>query len=335
MTKTKKLLFAAILFPLMLLIVTFWSASFFANQPLLITSETLYTLEPGTGRASLQLQLEKKDIIPKSILFPLLLRFEPELAKVKAGTYRLHPGMRIKALLQLLVSGKEAQFPLRLVEGQTIAEWLATVRKAPYIKHTLSEDPLQTLANALQIPASRIEGQFYPDTWLYTANTPDITLLKKSYQRMQAELLDQWQHRTEDLPYQNPLQLLTLASIIEKETGIASERSKVASVFINRLRLGMRLQTDPAVIYGLGKDYNGRLTRQQLAQPSPYNTYLIVGLPPSPIAIPSQASLFAAAHPATTNYLYFVANGSGGHTFSKNLNEHNQAVRYWRKLEKR
>lgn len=335
MIKTKKMLYSAIFLALVLLLVSFWRVSVFANQRLLITRATLYTLSPRTGQAALQRQLEKKAIIAKSVWLPVLLRLNPELAKVKAGTYRLQPGMTIKTLLQLMVSGKEAQFPLRLVEGQTITEWLATIRAAPYLKHTLSNDLPETLANALQLSLNGLEGQFYPDTWLYTANTADVTILKRSYQRMQSELMNQWQHRAKNLPYQNPLQLLTLASIIEKETSIASERGDVASVFINRLRQGMRLQTDPTVIYGLGKAYNGQLTHQSLAQYSPYNTYLITGLPPTPIAIPSQAALVAAAHPATTNYLYFVANGAGGHSFSKNLAEHNQAVRYWCKLEKK
>lgn len=335
MINLKKLLCSVIFLIVLLVMGIFWRVSVFANQPLLISGATLYTLLPGTGRATLQRQLETKAIIPKSIWFPMLLRFKPALTKVKAGTYRFQPGMTIKSLLQLMVRGIEAQFPLRLVEGQTIAEWLASIRTAPYIKHTLSNDLPLTLANALQLPLSGLEGQFYPDTWLYTAQTADVTILKQSYQRMQTELMIQWQQRANNLPYQNPLQLLTLASIIEKETGIAGERADVASVFINRLRKGMRLQTDPTVIYGLGKKYKGQLTRQSLAQSSPYNTYLIDGLPPTPIAIPSKAALVAAAHPTITDYFYFVANGAGGHTFSKSLAEHNHAVRYWRELEEK
>ena len=184
------------------------------------------------------------------------------------------------------------------------------------------------IAKILGIPEGRpIEGWLYPDTYHYTAGNSDEMILKRAYNRMSKEVDEIWQDREKNLPYKTPEDLVTMASIIEKETGVGEERGKVASVFINRLRIGMRLQTDPTVIYGLGKNYNGNLTRRDLQQPTAYNTYVISGLPPTPIAMPSRASLEAAAHPDKTSYLYFVADGKGGHVFTTNLQSHNQAVR--------
>ena len=173
-----------------------------------------------------------------------------------------------------------------------------------------------------------------PDTWMYTANTSDIAILKRAHQKMVAEVAKVWEGRMENLPYADQNQLLTMASIIEKETAVAEERDRVASVFINRLRIGMRLQTDPTVIYGMGAGYTGKLTRKDLETPTAYNTYTISGLPPGPIAVPGEASLKAAAHPAKTPYLYFVADGKGGHTFTTNLVSHNRAVQDYLKVLK-
>ena len=310
-----------------------WKTRQFAGSPLLITGQTIYTLPAGTGRVVLQQQLEQQKIIPESFWFSWLLKAEPELARFKAGTYRLEPGMTVRGLLQLLASGKEAQFPVRFIPGQRLSEWLKSLRDAPYLKHELKDDQLSTVATALKLPSADPEGWFYPDTYLYTAHISDIALLTQAHQRMET-LVDQvWAQRDPGLPYTDKNQLVTMASIIEKETALSDEREKIASVFVNRLRLGMKLQTDPTVIYGMGDNYHGVLTRKDLDTPTAYNTYVIPGLPPGPIAIPGKASLEAAAHPLTTRYLYFVANGSGGHTFSTNLASHNRAVQAWRTLE--
>ncbi|WP_205950016.1 cell division protein YceG [Pantoea stewartii] len=310
--------------------VSYWQVKQLAASRLTLSQETIYTLPAGTGRVALEAQLESQHIIPHSIWFGALLKFEPELAKFKAGTYRLEPSMTVRELLALLASGKEAQFPLRFVEGQRLQEWLSELRQAPYVKHTLPDDKYATVAKALRLDENQLEGSFCPDTYLYTANTTDIALLTRAHQRMQKMVDEVWQGRMDNLPYKNEQEMVTMASIIEKETGVSEERAKVASVFINRLRTGMRLQTDPTVIYGMGAAYNGTLTRKDLETATPYNTYIISGLPPGPIAMPSKASLIAAAHPEKTNYLYFVADGKGGHTFTTNLASHNKAVQAYR-----
>ncbi len=310
-----------------------WKTRQLAESPLLISQQTIYTLPAGSGRVALEQQLEAQKIIPDSFWFGWLLKAEPDLARFKAGTYRLTPGMTVRQLLQLLASGKEAQFPVRFIEGQHLTEWLKTLRDAPYLRHELKDDQLSTVAAALKLSPEDTEGWFYPDTYLYTAHMSDLSLLEKAHQRMVKEVSNVWDTRAPGLPYKDQNQLLTMASLIEKETAVSEERGIIASVFVNRLRQGMKLQTDPTVIYGLGDRYSGVLSRKDLETPTAYNTYVIAGLPPGPIAIPSIASLQAAAHPLMTGYLYFVANGRGGHTFTTNLASHNRAVQVWRTLE--
>lgn len=312
-----------------------WKVRQLADSKLLIKEETIFTLEAGTGRLALGQDLYREKVINRPRVFQWLLRVEPELSHFKAGTYRFTPQMTVREMLQLLASGKEAQFPLRFVEGMRVSDYLRQLRDAPYVKHTLEDDSYATVAKALGLEhADWVEGWFWPDTWMYTANTSDIAILKRAHQKMVAEVAKVWEGRMENLPYADQNQLLTMASIIEKETAVAEERDRVASVFINRLRIGMRLQTDPTVIYGMGAGYTGKLTRKDLETPTAYNTYTISGLPPGPIAVPGEASLKAAAHPAKTPYLYFVADGKGGHTFTTNLVSHNRAVQDYLKVLK-
>lgn len=312
-----------------------WKVRQLADSKLLIKEETIFTLEAGTGRLALGQDLYREKVINRPRVFQWLLRVEPELSHFKAGTYRFTPQMTVREMLQLLASGKEAQFPLRFVEGMRVSDYLRQLRDAPYVEHTLEDDSYATVAKALGLEhADWVEGWFWPDTWMYTANTSDIAILKRAHQKMVAEVAKVWEGRMENLPYADQNQLLTMASIIEKETAVAEERDRVASVFINRLRIGMRLQTDPTVIYGMGAGYTGKLTRKDLETPTAYNTYTISGLPPGPIAVPGEASLKAAAHPAKTPYLYFVADGKGGHTFTTNLVSHNRAVQDYLKVLK-
>lgn len=312
-----------------------WKVRQLADSKILISQETIFTLKSGTGRLALGDRLYEAKIINRPRVFQWLLKVEPDLAHFKAGTYRFTPGMTVRQVMALLASGKEAQFPLRFVEGMRVSDYLKQLRDAPYVKHTLKDDSYATLAEALKLDnADQVEGWFWPDTWMYTANTSDIAILKRSHLKMVKAVDAAWDGRMKDLPYDDKNALVTMASIVEKETAVADERDRVASVFINRLRIGMRLQTDPTVIYGMGDRYTGRLTRKDLETPTLYNTYVIAGLPPGPIATPSEASLNAAAHPAKTPYLYFVADGKGGHTFNTNLAGHNRSVQDYLKVLK-
>lgn len=312
-----------------------WKVRQLADSTILTKDETIFTLPAGTGRVALGELLYQEKVINRPRVFQWLLRLEPDLSHFKAGTYRFTAGMTVREMLQLLASGKEAQFPLRLVEGMRLSDYLKQLRDAPYLKHTLKDDDYATVAQALKLEHPNwVEGWFWPDTWMYTANTTDVALLKRAHQKMARAVEQVWEGRMDGLPYKDQNQLVTMASIIEKETAVAGERDQVASVFINRLRVGMRLQTDPTVIYGMGARYNGKLSRADLEAPTDYNTYVISGLPPGPIATPGEASLKAAAHPAKTPYLYFVADGKGGHTFNTNLASHNRSVQDYLKVLK-
>ncbi|MBX4181047.1 endolytic transglycosylase MltG [Sodalis sp. CWE] len=298
----------------------------FSAKPLLLQKEKIFTLSSGANQYSLKIFLKKEHLVSSHIdQLSQLVTLEPKLALIKAGTYRLTPGMTIRDLLLLLVSGKEAQFPIRLAEGSTLKECLNSLAQAPYLKH--SQQECIKLKNLL-------EGNFYPDTYLYTSSTFDSEILDRAQLRMETFLKKIWHERDKHLPYTSPNSLLIMASLIEKETSIKKEKARIASVFINRLRIGMKLQSDPSVIYGINKDYHRGITRKDLAVPTPYNTYFINGLPPTPIAIPSQSSIEAAAHPEKSNYFYFVSDRNGGHIFSTNLINHNQAVQKYRKQRK-
>lgn len=307
----------------------------FADQPINVSSETIFTLPAGTGRVVLETLLVKHKLMQENPYFSWLLRIEPQLSEFKAGTYRFEKGMTVRQMLELLKSGKEAQFSIRFIEGFKLSDWMKLLQDSGYLKHELTGKSGEEIAKAIGInDTNNAEGWLYPDTYLYTAGMTDLSLLKRAHQRMVKTVDTIWQSRDKSLPYKTPTDMLTMASIVEKETAVKEERPEVASVFINRLRIGMRLQTDPTVIYGMGESYNGNITRKDLETPTPYNTYVISGLPPSPIAMPSEASIEAAAHPAKTPYLYFVADGKGGHTFTTNLENHNKAVRVYREALK-
>ncbi|CNF34055.1 endolytic transglycosylase MltG [Yersinia frederiksenii] len=329
--KSTRALILFVVIGLGLLLLGYQRVQDFADRPLAIQQETLFKLPAGTGRVGLENLLQRDHLIKNTRWFPWLLRIEPELANFKAGTYRFTPGMTVRGMLELLASGKEAQFTVRFVEGKRLRDWLDELQQSKYIKHVLAGKSDAEIAILLGLKdTEHPEGWLYPDTYSYTAGTTDLALLKRAHVKMEKTVDEIWQGRDKSLPYKTPGELVTMASIIEKETAVNEERTKVASVFINRLRIGMRLQTDPTVIYGMGDKYNGNISRKDLDTPTPYNTYTISGLPPTPIAMPGLASLTAAAHPAKTAYLYFVADGKGGHTFTTNLASHNQAVRVYR-----
>lgn len=306
----------------------------FLQQPVNVQSDQLLTIERGTTGNKLAGLLEKERILDNAELLSWLLKLHPELNKVKAGTYSLNGVKTVEDLLKLLNSGKEAQFNVQFIEGNTFKNWRKRLENAPHLKQTLKGKSEQEIFQLLALPKvsktidewMKIDGWLYPDTYNYTPNSTDLELLQRAAERMKKALDKAWNERDKGLPLENPYEMLILASIVEKETGIAAERPQVASVFINRLKAKMKLQTDPTVIYGMGEDYNGNIRKKDLETPTPYNTYVIDGLPPTPIAMPSEDALQAVAHPAQTEFYYFVADGTSGHKFSRNLNEHNKAV---------
>lgn len=303
----------------------------FANTTLTIQQETIFNLPTGSGWTVLKRLLIRDKIMREDSSLLWMLLVKTKIKKLKAGTYRFIPGITVRQMLKLLISGKEAQFTVCFIEGSRLLDWMKVLRQLKYLQHTLVGKSNEEIALALGLhQVSTPEGQLYPDTYSYTAGMTDIDLLKRAQARMKKMLQDIWDKRSTNLPYKTPFDLLTLASIIEKETAQTNERNKIASVFINRLRIGMRLQTDSTLIYSMGTGYNGHISRQDLETKTSYNTYVITGLPPTPIAMPGKATLKAAANPAKTPYLYFVANGKGGHTFATNLTNHNQAVRTYR-----
>ena len=318
----------------------------FVQQPVNVQNDQLLTIERGTTGNKLVSLLEKERILDNAALLPWLLKLHPELNKVKAGTYSLNGVKTVEDLLKLLNSGKEAQFSLTFVEGETFKTIRKRLENAPHLKQTLQGKTDKEIMALLDIPAvaktvyewNNMDGWLYPDTYNYTPNSTDLELLKRSTTRLQKALDKAWNERDENLPLVDPYQMLILASIVEKETGVAAERPQVASVFINRLKANMKLQTDPTVIYGMGESYTGNIRKKDLETITPYNTYMIEGLPPTPIAMVSESALQAVAHPAKTDFYYFVADGSGGHKFTRNLNEHNKAVqeylRWYRSQQK-
>ena len=318
----------------------------FVHTPVNVTQDQLLTIERGTTGGKLAVLLEQEKILDNADLLPWLLKLQPQLNKVKAGTYSLTGVKTLQDLLDMINSGKEAQFSVKFIEGKTFKEWRKNLENAPHLKQTLQGKSDKEIMALLDIPAvakavyewNNMDGWLYPDTYNYTPNSTDLELLKRSTTRLQKALDKAWNERDENLPLTDPYQMLILASIVEKETGIAAERPQVASVFINRLKANMKLQTDPTVIYGMGERYTGNIRKKDLETITPYNTYMIEGLPPTPIAMVSESALQAVAHPAKTDFYYFVADGSGGHKFTRNLNEHNKAVqeylRWYRSQQK-
>ena len=318
----------------------------FIHTPVNVTQDQLLTIERGTTGSKLAVLLEQEKILEHADLLPWLLKLQPQLNKVKAGTYSLTGVKTLQDLLDMINSGKEAQFSVKFIEGKTFKEWRKNLENAPHLKQTLQGKSDKEIMALLDIPAvakavyewNNMDGWLYPDTYNYTPNSTDLELLKRSTTRLQKALDKAWNERDENLPLTDPYQMLILASIVEKETGIAAERPQVASVFINRLKANMKLQTDPTVIYGMGERYTGNIRKKDLETMTPYNTYMIEGLPPTPIAMVSESALQAVAHPAKTDFYYFVADGSGGHKFTRNLNEHNKAVqeylRWYRNQQK-
>ncbi|WKE67386.1 endolytic transglycosylase MltG [Gallaecimonas kandeliae] len=309
-----------------LLLTASWQYRQALKMPLALDAPRTLELTPGTSARHLIKDLNRQGLIKEGWPYRLLLKLEPDLAQIRAGCYELTPGMTAKTLLQDAAAGREQSYQVTLVDGERFSEWQQRLADAPHLAGVADE---QELAKALGL--AKLEGWLMPDTYQYRCGDTEAALLERAHKAMAHYLEVSWEGRDKGLPFESPYQALILASIVEKETALPAERPLIASVFINRLQKGMRLQTDPTVIYGLGDSFDGNLTRAHLKQSTPYNTYVIKGLPPTPIAMPSRAAILAVLHPAKADYLYFVAKGDGSHVFSKTLREHNNAVnRYQR-----
>jgi UPF0755 protein len=304
----------------------------FQKQPILITESQALQVESGTSVIKLAQQLEEQGLIVDSWKMKYLVKLEPKLASIKVGYYQIMPSDTLATLFKRLRLGQEAVFTLTLIEGKSIKEWQQALAKSKHL--VVGEDDFNQILIANGDTSGLPEGKFYPETFHYHAGDSVQTVLQRSFDMMQMSLKQAWEGRDADLALNSPYELLIIASIIEKETGKPEERNWVSAVFNNRLKKGMRLQTDPTVIYGMGDRYKGNITRKDLRDSTAFNTYKIDGLPPTPIAAPSRASLFAAANPAKVDYLYFVSRNDGTHVFSATLKEHNRAVNEFQRKRK-
>ena len=300
---------------------------YYAISPLkLQPSSQEVIITPNSGLRSIANQLVEQGVLREPWRFILLAKLLNKEQNLQAGSYILNKNVSPYQLLLSLNYGKATQGSVTFIEGRTFAQMRDKLAKNDAVKQTITALTDREIMQLLGSKYTSPEGLFFPDTFYFNRHTPDIALLKISYDSMQAKLNKAWQTRDPNLPYKDSYEALIMASIVEKETGKPSERPMIAGVFINRMRFGMRLQTDPTVIYGMGVKYDGNIRKKDLLTDTPYNTYTRGGLPPTPIAMPGIASIEAALHPAETKALYFVGKGDGSHEFSNNLNEHNRAV---------
>lgn len=303
-----------------------------ANAPLPLKGSPVdFRIPPGSSLRAAAVQMAAAGIDLQPTLWVMLAKAVRAETSIKAGSYSVSAGITPWKLLGKLTRGLMTQGETTLIEGWTFKQWRARLDTHPDLRHETQGLGDPEIARLLGIDASRLEGGFFPDTYLFDKQSSDVELLARARRAMLRKLESEWARRDGGLPYKDMFQALTMASIVEKETGREADRTQVAAVFVNRLRAGMLLQTDPSVIYGLGEAFDGNIRKRDLTTDTPYNTYTRSGLPPTPIAMPGLASIQAALHPADSDALYFVARGDGSSHFSRSLEEHNRAVnRYQR-----
>lgn len=290
-----------------------------------------FSVKSGSNLKQVAQQLTENGVLDNPWPLIALARIEDNAALIKAGDYTLDKDYTLVELLNYLIEGDSKQAEIKFVEGWTFSKMRQVLNTHPDIRHDTLNMSEQELLKAIGAKETSAEGLFFPDTYFFVANDSDVTVLQRAYQAMKNNLQKLWSTRVKSLPLKTPYEALILASIVEKETGLASDRGKIASVFINRLRIGMRLQTDPTIIYGLGEKFDGNLRKKDLRTDQPYNTYTRAGLPPTPIAMPGLAAIQATLSPEETKALYFVARGDGTSQFSNNLADHNRAVTKYQK----
>lgn len=311
-----------------------WLA-WFANTPLTLPSQSPgpldFSVPPGLALRAISRQMADAGLGFSPWQFTLLARLAGKSAAIKAGSYEAERGITPWLLLKKLTRGDVSQVEIVFVEGSTFRQMRAVLDAHMAVRHDTTGMSNREILTRIGATERHPEGLFFPDTYLFAKNASDLDILKRAYHAMQRQLDNEWANRDVDVPFAKPYEALIMASIIEKETGRAADRALISSVFSNRLRAGMLLQTDPAVIYGVGEQYDGNLRKRNLLADTPYNTYTRAGLPPTPIAMPGLASIQAALHPQQSDNFYFVARGDGTSKFSRNLDEHNRAVAKYQK----
>ena len=322
--KNRKMLIISFLF-------IFWCASYLF-LPLNITEENAsFEISEGSNINDITEQLVEIKILRGSFRFKLLTLVFNKREDLKRGHYKLNADATALDLLDMLAYGKESLYSIYFAEGFTSAEMIKKIKENKHIKKTLKSYDSESILKVISSDKKYLEGLFFPDSYYFYKNTSDIEILQNSNSVLNRKLQSAWDNRSAELPYKDMYEALIIASIIEKEVGVAEEASIIAGVFVNRINIGMPLQSDPTVIYGMGNKFNGNLRRKDLKKDTPYNTYTRKGLPPSPISLPSLNSIEAALNPAVTSALYFVAKGNRKHHFSATLKEHNRAVRKYQK----
>lgn len=317
------------------LVLGLWRAYDHAvTAPVVLKYTRVIEIVKGDSFKTITHKLLAQKITISPLLFKLLAYQQQVSNELKAGEYELKIGLTMPQILALFVKGRPKQYAITFPEGWNFKQIMAEIQRNPHLKNTLLPHDFEAIMTQLDVSYPHPEGIFFPDTYFFDKNSSDLSLLKVAHLKMQQVLTAEWANRARDLPLNNVYEALILASIVEKETGDVAERPQIAGVFIRRLKKGMLLQTDPTVIYGMGERYKGNIRRQDLKQATAYNTYIIKGLPPTPIAMPSRAAINAVLHPAKGDSLYFVAkgDGQGTHVFSATLKAHNNAVNNANKL---
>lgn len=328
MQKLKLLLITLVLsFAVLMASVEGWSFYRFVSQPIANFKDSkVISIPSGSTAQKVASLLYDQQLIRSETWFLWVLKYQDKAHLLKAGEFEINPNWTIDELIQGLIEGKTIQYPVTFIAGKRAKETVQGLKKLPNLKHTLTHYNEKEIREKLNIQ-SALEGQFLPETYHYQSGEKDIDLLQRAHKAMRAVLEEAWSNRQKDLPLKSPYEALILASIVEKETGYAPERPLIAGVFMNRLRKGMRLQSDPTIIYGMGDSYDGNIRKKDIQTKTAYNTYRINRLPPTPIALASADAIRAVCQPASTKALYFVAKGGGQHAFSNTLKEHNRAVR--------
>lgn len=304
----------------------YWQERAALAQPLRLTQPRQLQIKPGATPGGLFRQLQSEGVLRGAFWLRLYWRRQMTGVKLQVGEYQLLPGEPVRKLIEDWHQGKVLQYRLTFPEGRVFRQLRETLGRQPKLRQLTSGLSDEQLMERLDLAGQKPEGRFFPDTYQYHSGMSDLDILRLANQRQRRILDEEWRRRDPGLPYTDPYQALIMASLVEKETAVAAERAQIAGVFVRRLQKGMLLQTDPTIIYGLGEQYHGHIGRAELDAPSPYNTYLNPGLPPTPIAAPGRQAIHAALHPAPGNALFFVARGDGSHWFSQTLAEHERAV---------